>query len=283
MPFDEKDWTSAWSAYAGKRGETAPAGPPPRTRRGRAALLASAVLAATVAPLALGGGGAPGVAEAGNRTGDPVEIGIRNRSTSETGLIANNDGYSLRFSNKQEGQGGGLVSGCRSGVNQEACIYADNLRQGTAFLFRVRRGSVGGRIEVNGPSAKPFTTNATGVADGLNADRVDGHDVGCPDGARQLQGRCYDANPRAAATATAASDVCHTAGGRLPAPLELRAIRGEQDVDLGAAASDGDHVTDSLHYDGASAQVVAIADDGGTRAVPADEAHPYRCAYDLVR
>jgi hypothetical protein len=283
MSFYDRSWTDAWKSHA----EPAEAPPPRRARRprrGRSALLASALLAASVAPLALGGaGGETGVALAGNQTGEPIEIGIRNRSRAETGMIANNDGYSLRFSNKQEGQGGGLVSGCRSAAGQESCIYADNLRDGTAFLFRVRRGSVGGRIEVGGPNAKPFTTNATGVADGLNADRVDGHDVGCPTGAREIASRCYDAAPRAAATAAAASDVCRTAGGRLPTPLELRAIRGEQDVDLGAAAANADHVTDSLHYDDGTAQVVAAADDGGTRPVPADEAHPYRCTYDLVR
>ena len=35
----------------------------------------------------------------------------------------------------------------------------------------------GGRIETGNPTGAPFTTNATGVATGLNADRVDGKEA----------------------------------------------------------------------------------------------------------
>jgi hypothetical protein len=244
--------------------------------RGRYLVASSVVLGMLVAPLAV---------QASHQTGQPITTGKRTYVNKETGVIANNAGYSLRFSNKKEGEGGGLVSGCRAAAGKEACIYADNLRDGQAFLFRVRRGSVGGRIEVFGQNAKPFTTNATAVADGLNADRVDSRNVGCAQGTREIDGLCWDESPRTAATVNAASDACHGAGGRLPTPMALRAVRGENGFDLGSAAAGTDEITDSLQATGTGGalQVIAVADDGGTRAVDATEAHPYRCVFDLVR
>ena len=54
-------------------------------------------------------------------------------------------------------------------------MNADNLNTGMAFFFRTQKGNTAGRIEASGgANAKPFTTNATGVATGLNADQVDG-------------------------------------------------------------------------------------------------------------
>ena len=43
-------------------------------------------------------------------------------------------------------------------------------------MFNTAAGVLGGQITVSsgGPTRKPFTTNATGVATGLNADQVDG-------------------------------------------------------------------------------------------------------------
>ena len=258
MSFEGRGWTRKWSLGG----------------RGRYLVASAAVLGILVVPLAV---------DASHQTGQPIQTGKRTYVNQETGVIANNAGYSLRFSNKQEGQGGGLVSGCRSAAGREACIYGDNLRDGLAFLFRSRRGSVGGRIEVLGQNAKPFTTNATGVADGLNADRVDSREVACPANTREVAGLCYDEAPRTAATAYAAADTCKMAGGQLPNTLALRAIRGETGIDLGDDPQDTDHLSDSVHSDGATVQVMAVGDDGDVRAVPATEQHPYRCAFELVR
>jgi hypothetical protein len=225
----------------------------------------------------------PAAVDAAHSTGKPVVTGKRHHVSKETSVVANNSGYALRFSNRRIGAGGGIVSGCRSAVGKEACMYADNLRDGLAFLFRVRQGTTGGRIEVQGTNAKPFTTNATAVADGLNADRVDGHQVECPANTVELAGACWDKAPRAAASSNAASDVCHTAGGRLPTPLALRAIRGENEIDLGSQGAGSDHITDSTHVDGATSQVIAVSDNGDMRAVAATATHPYRCVFELVR
>jgi hypothetical protein len=120
--------------------------------------------------------------------GNPLRGGVRNPSsnesialTRETEIIANSATYGTRQSNKSA-NGGGAVYGCRSAeggsaAGNEPCIRAVNLSNGRAFEFESTAGEAG-RIDVGGggDTVKPFTTNATGVATGLNADRVDGYD-----------------------------------------------------------------------------------------------------------
>ena len=140
-------------------------------------ILASALLVALlVAPLA----GAFG-------EGNSVRGGARNPSpdsrrayTKETQIIANVNSYGTRQSNKSN-NGGGAVYGCRSAAGgtpkgNEPCVRASNLADGRAFEFNANGGTEVGAI--TGPAAAaPFTTTATGVATGLNADKVDGKDA----------------------------------------------------------------------------------------------------------
>jgi hypothetical protein len=119
------------------------------------------------------------------RTGDPLREGARNgTATQETRIIAridattaNTGGYSTRQSNLSR-TGGGAIYGCRStgAANANPCVRANNLATGLAFQFNAASAPVAGQITAGtgGDGKKPFTTNATGVADGLNADRVDG-------------------------------------------------------------------------------------------------------------
>jgi hypothetical protein len=108
----------------------------------------------------------------------PVRGGARNPSpnrslsyTRETQIIANNSTYGTRQSNKST-SGGGAIYGCRARTGTKACLRASNLSNGRAFSFATTSGTEVGRID--GPTnAAPFTTSATGVATGLNADRVD--------------------------------------------------------------------------------------------------------------
>jgi hypothetical protein len=140
----------------------------------RAVLLASLVIAVVMAPF--------GVAA----TGDVLRAGKRNSSNTETKIVANTPGtnantggYATRQSNISS-SGGGAIYGCRSalptsgGPAQEPCLRANNLNTGKAFEFAAH-GTLAGTIQTGtaGDGAKPFTTNATGVATGLNADRVD--------------------------------------------------------------------------------------------------------------
>src|SRR4051812_31781536 len=141
-------------------------------------IASSLLLAVCIAPFALAAG-----------EGKPVDGGARNPSnnesqayTRETEIIANNGTYGTRQSNKSD-NGGGAIYGCRSGEGgpgkgNEPCLRASNIAKGYAFEFE-SRGTQGGAITVGngGDTTKPFTTNATGVADGLNADRVDGRNA----------------------------------------------------------------------------------------------------------
>jgi hypothetical protein len=128
--------------------------------------------------------------------GDALRAEVRNGTTSrETEIIGDiaastgsKGGYTTRQSNVDTGgkAGGGAIYGCRGAVGGTAagsapCLRASNLAAGLAFEFSTG-GLVGGLISVGNPAvtnsaARPFTTNATAVATGLNADRVDGQDA----------------------------------------------------------------------------------------------------------
>jgi hypothetical protein len=152
------------------------AGASPRTR---SVVVATGLLVIGVTPFAAAA------------TGDALREGQRNgTATKETEFIADlgsttgdKGGYSTRQSNLSS-SGGGAIYGCRSGAGgssatptpQNPCLRANNLSSGLAFEFRASTGANAGTISVGsgGDGTKPFTTNATGVATGLNADRVDG-------------------------------------------------------------------------------------------------------------
>ena len=116
--------------------------------------------------------------------GKPILGGSRSPSqdqskafTRETQIIANTSTYGTRQSNKSA-NGGGAIYGCRSGEGgtpkgNRPCIRANNLSKGLAFEYATN-GPLGGTITSTDPNAAPFTTNAKGVATGLNADQVDG-------------------------------------------------------------------------------------------------------------
>lgn len=144
--------------------------------RTRHVLIATVVLAVMISPFAVAA------------TGHVIRLDGRNpTSTSETQIVGriagtdnNTGGYTTRQSNLSD-TGGGAFYGCRAaaktqnGPAVEPCVRANNLSTGLAFEFNTTHGTSAGSITVGsgGDSAKPFTTNATGVATGLNADRVD--------------------------------------------------------------------------------------------------------------
>jgi len=139
----------------------------------RAVLLAAALLAGLLTTSFASAAG----------EGDPIEGGTRNPSpnasqslTRETEIIANTSTYGTRQSNKST-NGGAAIYGCRSLVGNEACLRASNLNNGQAFSFESRGPLAGTITAAGGDNARPFTTNATGVATGLNADRVDGQNA----------------------------------------------------------------------------------------------------------
>jgi hypothetical protein len=97
---------------------------------------------------------------------------------TETQVIASNSTWGMRYSNRAQGGGGGALFGCRSqpgGTPQKhyPCARSRNVGTGLAFEL-LTAGPLAGTISAGrgGDNTKPFTTNATGVATGLNAERV---------------------------------------------------------------------------------------------------------------
>jgi hypothetical protein len=135
---------------------------------GRYALLSSFVLALLVAPFAIAA------------NGDPFIAGGRTTFTKITRILGNSSSYATQQSNLRSGDGGAARYGCRSSAENEFCLLSKNTGGGGSFRFQSLNSILGGSIEVTPPAgktaddAKPFTTTATGVATGLNADRVDG-------------------------------------------------------------------------------------------------------------
>jgi hypothetical protein len=137
-------------------------------RNGRYVVATALILAIGIPSVAVGFG-----------EGRSARLGKRNPSSSalssETQIIANNGTYGTRQSNKKDGDGGGAIYGCRSDVGKEPCIRSNNLKGGRAFEFETV-GKEAGAITVGDKTGPPFTTNATGHVDNLDADKLDGKD-----------------------------------------------------------------------------------------------------------
>jgi hypothetical protein len=160
MRSDDRTWVEAVDHYvAGVRRER-----PRRSPNGRYVLASALVLAVAMSPVAIGA------------TGSVLREGKRNPSSGaasrETEMISRTKTYGTRQSNIRDGNGGGAIYGCRSSAGREPCIRSNNLKNGRAFEFETDGDEVG-FIESKNPAGRPFATNATGVAAGLNADRVD--------------------------------------------------------------------------------------------------------------
>jgi hypothetical protein len=124
-------------------------------------------------------------------TGDALREGQRNPSSGdasrETEIIARTEQNTYATRQSNVGQGGGAIYGCRTTANlaeladpaaSTPCVRVNNLNSGLAFQFAFK-GDVGGVIQggpttERDPTKRPFITNATGVATGLNSDKVDG-------------------------------------------------------------------------------------------------------------
>src|SRR4051812_18800346 len=162
--------------------------------RGRLIMVGAVAVAFGVVPMATARSGDAPVAQAAQTSaGDPIRAEVRNGTTAkETEIIGefnattgSKGGYVTRQSNTQTGSkaGGGAIYGCRGAAGGSAagsapCLRSTNLAAGYAFEF-ISAGGIAGLIAVGdgttpSPTAKPFTTNANGVATGLNADQVDG-------------------------------------------------------------------------------------------------------------
>jgi hypothetical protein len=113
--------------------------------------------------------------------GTNAKLGVRNPSsgnlTVETQIIASNNDWGTRQSNK--GTGGGAIYGCRSAPGAESCVRGVNLQNGLAFSFQANSGNTVGSFQVGTtgavtPNAVPFKTNASGMVANLNANLLGG-------------------------------------------------------------------------------------------------------------
>jgi hypothetical protein len=185
----------------------------------------------------------------GTGEGRNLVLGKRNPKggelTRETEIISRNGTYSTRQSNVRTGDGGGAIYGCRSAVGREPCVRANNLNEGRAFEFEAN-GPEGGRIELEERDGAPFTTNAHGKVDNLNADLIDGRDsatfaneadllfAAVADGGTLLAGQGATTATKAgdATTVTFNRDVSKcsftaTANGTTPQALAVQAAAGQ--------------------------------------------------------
>ena len=136
--------------------------------QGKYLVISSLILAFLVTPLAFAA------------DGDSMIAGGRTTFTKITRVLGNSPTYATQQSNLRQGDGGAARYGCRSSAANEYCLLSKNTGGGGSFRFTSDNSLLGGIIDVDPPQgktardAKPFTTNATGVATGLNADEVDG-------------------------------------------------------------------------------------------------------------
>src|SRR3954463_2611174 len=162
---------------------------------GRAAVVCTLILAVGLPATAVGFGEGRSLLAGKRNPGYPHAL------NAETQIIADNATYGTRQSNLRNGDGGGAIYGCRSATGKEPCVRANNLNTGRAFEFATD-GNEGGRITTKDATGAPFTTNATGVATGLNADKVDGKDASDLAAATDLLFAAVTDAPPAAPTVT---------------------------------------------------------------------------------
>ena len=251
-------------------------------------------------------------------TRDTIREGVRNpakgSATAETQIIANvgTDTYGTRQSNL--GDGGAAIYGCRSALDAQAigdpkrstpCVRVNNLANGKAFDFQVKLSRIAGTIQIGPslttpkPDSAPFVTNGTGVAVGLNADRVDslngneivtqaataavqaiqgagGGSTGavCPANTTLAGGGCIENAARPGLSYADAAAACGSAGRRLVPPDVLLGARSLTPINLGGGEMSADITAATL----ALAQGYTTVSDGGTLGVtPLGSSTPFRC------
>lgn len=279
----------------------------------RTIVIATGALMLLAAPLAFAG------------TRDNIREGIRNPTrgdaSRETQIIANTgkDSYGTRQSNL--GKGGGAIYGCRSTLDPKApgdpkkstpCVRVNNLSSGKAFDFQSKTSPIigilqaGNSIRTPQPKVSPFVTNATGLAVGLNADRLDSLNANeiikqaateavkalvaaggsgvingvCPDNTVLAGGGCLETAPRPAKTYGAAATECFGAGRRLAPPDVLAGARTLEGINLGSGEMSANTTsTSGLLNLGVlpSPGYTTVADDGSFGVVPLTGERPFRC------
>jgi hypothetical protein len=188
---------------------------------------------------------------------------------------------------------------------------------GTAWAAGLKKGSVGsrqlksaavttGKIANNAVTGDKVASQSLSGAD-INLDKLgtvpgaihassadlasalaDGSEkrtAGCPAGATDIRGICFDKNLSAKVKGVkAAADACAAKGGWLPTPLELYSVRNViflgEGVPPDYAVSD-DYFADPPTQSGYSS--IVVSSSGAMTIVTAEAEVKYICAYPLVR
>lgn len=201
-----------------------------RAARGAVAAAGIAAMIATPVALASGGGSsrrdghAEGVAAVG---GMPIRGGIHNPPHSSyfrtTGLFSDTGSWGTRIENL--GNGGASLFACHSFEGGLPCLDSYNLTGGLAFTFNTS-GKVGGEILLRDTNGAPFTTNAHGVATGLNANFLQGKQAGEFQLASQPAAKAVDSEKLAGQPASAYVSTGQLLFADVSAGPKLTAARG---------------------------------------------------------
>ncbi len=150
----------------------------PHAGGSRAVTLAGVAIAVAAAPVAMAAGGGWGShwrGHAARHRQAPLRGAIHNPPfgafSRPTGIFANDGGWVTRI--KNQGGGGAGVLLCGSAAGRNACLASENSAAGMAFDF-TSNGATGGTIQLKNEGGAPFTTDAHGVATGLNANYLQG-------------------------------------------------------------------------------------------------------------
>lgn len=132
------------------------------------------------------------------------------------------------------------------------------------------------------PTAKEAKSAGSAVIalDAVNAEKIIGHTIGCPNGTQSFLGGCWESSPHPAATVVDANRTCYSAGGTLPGPFELASF-----ADHSSLTSSTDEWTDAINTVTAPGTytVVTVSKLGAIGDANATDARQYRCVVPMLR
>jgi hypothetical protein len=144
----------------------------------------------------------------------------------------------------------------------------------------------GADIDVANLGSVPSATHASSadLASALS-DGSEHRAAGCPAGATDIRGVCFDKTLSAAVKGVKlAADACAAKGGWLPTPMELYSVRNV--IFLGGGTPP-DYAVSDVYFNepigGTAYSSIVVTSTGATPSVPENAEVKYICAYPLVR
>lgn len=131
------------------------------------------------------------------------------------------------------------------------------------------------------PKAEEAKTAGSAVTalDAVNAEKIIGRTIGCPDGTQLFLGSCWENATRAATTAAVANETCGFAGGALPGAFELTLF--SRRVPLAGTEEWTDEINTVTAED--TYTVVTVSKAGAINFDASTDSKEYRCVLPLLR